>query len=103
MLTLENIDMAARAAETLKALGHPVRIRIVAALAEGPLHVGALSERLQVPQPIISQQLRILRMRHLVKATREGGLAIYSIEEPNLYQLVECLQGCRLHGGSGSQ
>ncbi len=103
MIELEQAARAALASETLKALGHPVRLRIVAALVEGPLHVGALAERLGVPQPVVSQQLRILRMRHLVEATRVSGLAVYRISEPSLYQLVDCLQGCRRHGGSGNQ
>ncbi len=83
-------------AQILKALGHPIRLRIVALLAEEELHVGALSERLGVPQAVVSQQLSILRMRRLVERTREQGRSIYSILEPRLRQLVECMEGCRV-------
>jgi DNA-binding transcriptional ArsR family regulator len=51
-----------------KAVGNPVRLRIVAALCEGEENVGGLAERLDLKQAIVSQQLRILRMSGLVKA-----------------------------------
>lgn len=78
-------------AEVLKALGHPLRLRVVALLAEGPAHVGALADRLGAPQPITSQQLRILRMAGLVEAKREGGQAIYRLREPRLHKLLQCM------------
>jgi len=97
VIDLEKPEAAVRAADTLKALGHPVRVRIVAVLTGGETHVSALSERLGVAQPIVSQQLRILRMRGLVEVTRVNGLAVYRISEPSLYQLVDCLRSCRRH------
>ncbi len=81
-------------AEVLKAVAHPLRLRLVAALVEGNAHVTALSERLGAPQPIVSQQLRILRMRGLVDVTREDGFAVYRIAEPRLRELVRCMEGC---------
>ena len=87
---------AAHIAEILKALAHPLRIRIVALLVGCPMHVSALTEALEVPQAIVSQQLRILRMRGLVRATRENGFAHYHIAEPQLYQLVNCMEGCSI-------
>ncbi len=85
---------AAHAAEILKALGHPLRLRIIATLCQGEKHVSRLAERLAAPQAIISQQLRILRMNGLVSATRSRGHAHYSISQPGLYKLVQCLDGC---------
>ena len=49
-------------AESLKALAHPARLRVIAALCEQEESVIGLSQRLDVPQAILSQQLRILRM-----------------------------------------
>ena len=47
-----------------------------------------------MPQPIISQQLRILRSNGLVAATRENGFAVYRLEEPALRDLVGCMEKC---------
>jgi ArsR family transcriptional regulator len=81
-------------AEVLKAVAHPLRLRIVASLCEGEAHVGALAERLGASQAIVSQQLRILRSHGLVAATRAGGFARYRLIEQNLRGLVRCMQNC---------
>jgi ArsR family transcriptional regulator len=87
------IDFAA-AAELLKAHGHPLRLRIVALLAAGREHVGAIAERLAVPPAIASQQLRLLRMAGVVAATRENGLVVYRITDPRVIQLLHCMEAC---------
>jgi len=53
-----------------------------------------LAERLAAPQPIVSQQLRILRTRGLVTAIRENGFARYRLAEPALRELVGCMEKC---------
>lgn len=85
---------AAHVAEVLRAVAHPLRLRIVATLCGGEEHVGALAERLRVPQPIVSQQLRILRSHGLVAATRARGFARYRLTEPALRELVCCMEKC---------
>lgn len=90
----EERPRAARLAEVLKALAHPTRLRIVAALCEGEESVIGLAERLDLKQAIVSQQLRILRMSHLVAATRQEGFSRYALAEPRLRDLVTCLEGC---------
>jgi len=87
-------EKAAHIAEVLKAVAHPLRIRIVAILCDGDEHVTGLSERLDAPQAIVSQQLKILRSQGLVEATREHGFATYRIAEPALHNLVGCMEKC---------
>jgi DNA-binding transcriptional ArsR family regulator len=91
---VEERPRAAYLAEVLKALAHPVRLRIVAMLCEGEESVIGLAERLDLKQAIVSQQLRILRMSHLVAATRQDGFSRYALAEPRLRDLVTCLEGC---------
>ncbi len=85
---------AERAAEVLKAVAHPLRIRIVALLCRGERHVNGLADDLATPQPIVSQQLRILRARGLVAATRNNGFARYRLAEPALRELICCMERC---------
>ncbi len=85
---------AAVLAGVLRALAHPLRLRLVALLCEGRTHVNDLAQRLGVTQAIVSQQLRILRMSRLVEVSRERGLAVYQIAEPRLHELLRCMQGC---------
>jgi DNA-binding transcriptional ArsR family regulator len=80
--------------DVLKALAHPVRLRIVAALCDGETSVIRLAERLGLRQAIVSQQLRILRMSGLVAAVRSRGFSLYTLAQPRLRELVSCLEGC---------
>ncbi|HEU4382218.1 MAG TPA: metalloregulator ArsR/SmtB family transcription factor [Anaeromyxobacteraceae bacterium] len=86
---------AAHCAEILKAVAHPLRLRIVAILEGGEAHVTTLAKHLGAPQAIVSQQLRILRSHGLVGATRMNGFATYRLLEPSLRELVGCLERCQ--------
>jgi ArsR family transcriptional regulator len=88
-------DRAEQLSHVLKALGHPLRLRIVALLCEGDEHVNGIAKRLDAPQAMVSQQLGVLRMNQLVESRRERGFAYYSISEPRLRELMGCLQGCQ--------
>ena len=85
---------AAGVADVLKAVAHPLRLRIVAILGEADENVTTLAERLGASQAIVSQQLRILRSHGLVSARREGGFARYRLVERNLRGLVRCMEKC---------
>jgi ArsR family transcriptional regulator len=89
-----NPARAAHAAEIIKSLGHPIRLRIIAILCKGEQHVNALAELLEVKQSIVSQQLRILRIHGLVDVVRAGGRATYRLAEPKLKDLIRCIEGC---------
>jgi ArsR family transcriptional regulator len=94
-LISEDAGRAAHLAEVLKAVAHPLRLRIVAILVGGDANVSQLAERLGAAQPIVSQQLRILRGHGLVAADRHDGFAIYRLVERNLEGLVACMERCR--------
>lgn len=85
---------ASAAAETLKAVAHPLRLRLVALLAERDYSVHELAEALEHGQAIVSQQLRILRMARLVSAEPRGGFVYYRLVEPQLKKLVGCMERC---------
>jgi ArsR family transcriptional regulator len=91
---IDGAGRAERVAEVLRAVAHPLRLRIVALLCGGERHVNALAGELAAPQAIVSQQLRILRGRGLVAATRENGFARYRLAEPALRDLVCCMERC---------
>jgi len=87
-------ERASHVAEVLKAVAHPLRLRIVATLCRGEENVTALAEKVGATQAIVSQQLRILRSHGLVAASRTGGFARYRLVEQNLRGLVRCMESC---------
>ena len=85
---------ADQVAETVKAIAHPLRLRIIALLCQGDKRVSELAQLVERTQSAVSQQLRILRMSGLVAAVRENGTARYTLAEPRLKELLTCLEGC---------
>lgn len=88
-------ERAEHLASILKAIAHPLRLRLVALLIDHERCVNELAEQLDVNQAIVSQQLRILRMHGLVAVSRSNGFANYRLAEPRLVNLLGCLEGCR--------
>jgi ArsR family transcriptional regulator len=87
-------EAAARYADILKAIGHPVRLQIIDILAGGERNVGDLETIVEVKQAIVSQQLKILRLSRLVEVDRREGKAFYRLAEPHLKDLMRCLRKC---------
>ncbi len=85
---------AVRIAYFMRAVAHPIRIRVLAILCERELTVTEITEALGVPQAIVSQQLKILRTRELVKVSRRGLYAYYSLARSDLKKLVCCIGKC---------
>ncbi len=76
-------------AEFFKALSHPLRIRVLEALRQGPVSVNELRERLGVEQSTLSQQLAVLRSRRLVVTERSGTTIRYQISDPAIWRLLD--------------
>ncbi len=87
-------EIATLASNKMKALAHPLRLRIVAILSESDEHVNALAEELEVPQSVVSQHLRILRMENLVGVERKDGFSVYRLLEPQIVNLLNCMERC---------
>jgi DNA-binding transcriptional ArsR family regulator len=65
------------AADRLRALGHPVRLAIVRALAERSCCCGDVCSRLPLAQSTVSQHLKVLKEAGLVSFRREGVRSSY--------------------------
>jgi DNA-binding transcriptional ArsR family regulator len=84
-----------RMADVLKAISHPVRLRIVMLLCRRQFDVSGMVKALGVRQSMVSQHLSHLRLADLVSVDRRGSRATYSLKEPLLRDLVACLARCR--------
>ncbi len=86
-----NEETFGRAAEVLKALSHPTRLRIVDLLREGELCVSRLEELLGVPQPSVSQHLQRLRYAGLIDSERKGHLVCYRLRDDSAAAVLRVL------------
>lgn len=77
----------------LKTLGHPVRLRIAAGLADNECScVKHIWECLQMPQAIVSQHLKVMKQSGVLVSRREGARVCYSLKNDMIAQLVRLLQ-----------
>lgn len=65
--------------EQLKAVSHPIRLRVLALLKPGELCVCQIAETLQVPQSSVSEALRELRRAGFVVERKEGRWVFMSV------------------------
>lgn len=75
-------------AEFFKTLGHAARIRVLELLREGPKSVSELLPDVGIESSHLSQQLAVLRRAGLVTAERRGNSMIYSVVDPQIFELL---------------
>ncbi len=76
-------------AEFFRALAHPVRIRILEILVSGDRSVQELQETLGMEQPLVSQQLAVLRARNIVISRKLGTTIRYELRDPLVGDLLK--------------
>jgi len=73
-------------AEMCQALGNPNRLAIMYALKDGERCVSEIATELGISVHNVSQHLRILRQRLLVRPRKEGQTVYYSVTNPKFVQ-----------------
>jgi DNA-binding transcriptional ArsR family regulator len=72
----------------MQALATPSRVRILSRLSVGPCSVGDLARAVEMEQPAVSQQLRVLRHLGLVVGERDGRQIIYALHDDHVGTLL---------------
>lgn len=83
-MTLE--DMYVR---IYKALAHPIRIKIVMSLLDGPLCVCVLNENVDFSQSNLSQHLKILKDAGILTSEKDGIRIMYKIKDDEVRNLLK--------------
>jgi len=89
------------AAEMVRVLGHPVRLRIVELLEGGELTVKEIQGALDAPQALVSQQLARMRGAGIVEGRRNGANVHYRITDSRVVRMLDCLRHCDLPASGG--
>jgi len=75
-------------AELFRTLGHPVRIRVLELLQDGPRPVHELLAQIEVESSNLSQQLAVLRRAGLVTSSRDGSTVLYTLSTSDVADLL---------------
>jgi ArsR family transcriptional regulator len=87
-------EILRRAAEIIKLLGHPERLKIVEVLEAGEATVSDIQEQLGLAQAIVSQHLAKLRGAQVVTARRDGVRVYYQLTEEKVHHILQCIRTC---------
>ncbi|HPC96893.1 MAG TPA: metalloregulator ArsR/SmtB family transcription factor [Sedimentisphaerales bacterium] len=90
-LQLPADEVLAEAAECLKVMAHPVRLKMVKILMQGEFAVHEIAELCHVSANQTCEHLRLLKGHGLLSSERRGRTVYYRIVSPRLPRLVECI------------
>jgi len=74
-----------------KGIGNENRYRILEALMKGPRTVGEIAKKVDLPQPAVSQHLKVLKSANLVEDARQGQEVLYSVNVSYMAGLLKKL------------
>ncbi|MEA1988415.1 MAG: metalloregulator ArsR/SmtB family transcription factor [Pseudomonadota bacterium] len=85
----DNINKASKA---LKAMGHPLRLKILCVIGEQELPVMDIVKQVGTTQSNISQHIDILREKEIITSRREGSKILCKVRDHNILTLMGAMQ-----------
>lgn len=89
---LIDLDALAEAAECLRTLAHPHRLRMIQMLLLGRYSVGELAEACEIPSHMASEHLRLMQRSGFLAAEKDGRFVYYTVAEPHLANIMQCVE-----------
>jgi DNA-binding transcriptional ArsR family regulator len=84
-------------ADALKAMGHPLRWRILCVLGNSEMSVGEIVEKIGTSQSNVSQHLDQLRNKNIVKSRRDANRIYYRVRNEQLLELIGTMRSVLCH------
>ena len=89
---LLDAEILEQAADCLRIMAHPVRLRIVDILMQGDFPVHEIAAMCDLPAHQTSEHLRLLQGRGFLESRRDGRTVYYRIASPQLPSLLRCIR-----------
>lgn len=90
--TLYNDNDIDRAARCIKAMSHPLRLKILCVLGTNSVSVQDIVEQVGTSQSNISQHLAILREKNILGSKKEANRVYYYIDDNRMLQLINMMR-----------
>lgn len=90
-ITLLPDSVLQEAAECLKVMAHPMRLKIVSILIQGEFPVHEISALAEISPNQTCGHLRLLQARNLLSSERRGRTVYYRIASARLPGLIQCV------------
>lgn len=85
-------EVLQRAAECLRVVAHPARLRLVQLLLDDRLSVGELAAASGLAQHVTSEHLRLMERCGMLVSERENRRVYYRTSGSHLASLLDCIQ-----------
>ena len=83
-MNISNEEVLSDLAELFKMFADSTRIKILYTLLDGSKSVNEIASELEMNQPAISHQLKILKSQKLVRGIRDGKSIYYSLDDEHV-------------------
>lgn len=91
-LSLTSLENLGEAAECLRVLAHPHRLRMIQMLLADRFTVTQLAEACDLPTAMASEHLRLMQRCGFLASEKQGRQVFYRVVEPHLKQIVNCIE-----------
>lgn len=85
---LEHEDDINRASRSMKAIAHPLRLKVLCVLGQSELSVQDIVEKVGTSQSNISQHLAILRDKGILTSRKDANRVYYSVGDARTLRLI---------------
>jgi DNA-binding transcriptional ArsR family regulator len=89
---LTSLESLGQAAECLKVLAHPHRLRMIQMLLAQQYTVTELAQACEIPTPMASEHLRLMQRCGFLSSQRDGRKVFYQVIEPHLKNILQCIE-----------
>ncbi|WP_250645572.1 ArsR/SmtB family transcription factor [Salidesulfovibrio onnuriiensis] len=79
-------------AEVFKAMGHPARLAMLAALGQGEQCVCELQKLVELDMSTVSRHLAVLKRAGVVSSRKQGNWAYYRLELECVGAFIDCIE-----------
>ena len=90
--TWTDLEALGQAAECLRVLAHPHRLRMIQMLLAGDYTVGELAESCGLPTAMASEHLRLMQRCGFLTSEKDGRKVFYRVAEPHLKNIMQCIE-----------
>jgi DNA-binding transcriptional ArsR family regulator len=89
LMSIESLELAA---ECLRVLAHPHRLRMIEMLLQGTFSVGELARACGIPSQMASEHLRLMQRCEMLESSRDGRCVFYRVVDPQLNGILSCIE-----------
>ncbi len=78
--------------ELLKAIAHPVRLKIITGVLKDECNVSGIQKKLGLPQSTISQHLKVLKKEKILESRKEGVKVCYRVVNDKIRDIIKIIE-----------